>query len=274
MSLTRFLAVAVVLSSGAAAAVEPPWGKGQNLGQRMVLEKTSVCTDGKGHYVVAAPQKDSSQLQLYYGDGSRFSAIPPVPDILWMPKGAFLDPRFEDPEANDNVNNSGFSLRPYSYVRADPKANTCEVTCGKRATPMTRVAPDQARELLLKATYAPSPQKYEPYALLRDTKGTYFLVERSTPWSEQKGYRVFIGPRGRLQPQQMVNVIADSKGEIFSTKKGDLQLVLDREQPSLWVEKKNRKKLRSVPVEENRLLIYNELGVYTGERLGTPCDDL
>jgi len=28
-----------------------------------------------------------------------------------------------------------------------------------------------------------------------------------------------------------------------------------------------------VPVEENLPLIYNELGVYTGARLGTPCDD-
>ncbi|MFP2932667.1 hypothetical protein ACLESO_47470 [Pyxidicoccus sp. 3LG] len=274
MSLTRFLAVAAVLSSGAAVAIEPPWGKGQNLGQRMVLEKTAVCTDGKGHYVVAAPIKESTQLQLYYGDGSRFSAIPVAPNHFYIRAGAFLDPRFENPEANDNVNNSGLSLRPYSFVEADKKANTCTVTCGKRATPMQLVEQDKARELLLKATYAPNPQKYEPYALLRDTKGTYFLVERSTPWSEQKGYRVFIGPRGRLQQQQMVNVIADSKGEIFSTKKGDLQLVVDREQPSLWIEKKNRKKLRAVPVEENRLLIYNELGVYTGERLGTPCDDL
>ncbi|MFP2908818.1 hypothetical protein ACLESD_27960 [Pyxidicoccus sp. 3LFB2] len=276
MSPSRFLAFAVLLTSGASGAVEPPWGTGQNpnLGQRMVLESTAVCTDGQGHYVVATSLRTTSQFQLFYGDGRRFMQLPLVPNIIWMPPGAFLDPRFENSEANSNVNNSGLDLRPYSRVTVDKKANTCAVTCGRRTTPFTLVEPAQARELLLKATYEASPQKYEPHALLRDAKGTYYLVERSTASSEQKGYRIFIGPRGRLKPQQMLNVVADSQGEIFSTKRGDLQLVLDREQPSLWIVKKKQQKLRSVPVEQNRLLIYNELGVYTGARLGTPCDDL
>ena len=30
----------------------------------------------------------------------------------------------------------------------------------------------------------------------------------------------------------------------------------------------------AVPVEDNHVLIYTDLGVYTGEPLGTPCDDL
>lgn len=274
MSLSRFLAFALLLSSGTSLAIEPPWGQGKTLGQRMLLERTSVCTDGKGHYVVAMPFKGKAHVQVYYGDGSRFTQVPLAPNHVWIPSGAFLDPRFENPQANSNVNNSGIDLRPYSFVKADKKANTCAVTCGARTTSLTMMEPAQARELLLKASYDVSPRKYEPHALLRDTKGTYYLVERSTAESQQKGYRVFIGPRGRLQQQQMVNVIADSKGEIFSTRQGDLQLVVDREQPSLWIVKKSRKKLRSVPVEENRLLIYNELGVYTGARLGTPCDDL
>jgi hypothetical protein len=33
-------------------------------------------------------------------------------------------------------------------------------------------------------------------------------------------------------------------------------------------------KLKEVPVPANRQLIYNDLGVYTTIRLGTPCDDL
>ncbi|MBZ4415491.1 hypothetical protein [Myxococcus sp. RHSTA-1-4] len=274
MSLSRFLAFAVLFSSGTSVALEPPWGQGKTLGQRMLLESTSVCTDGRGHYVVAMPIRGRSHVQFFYGDGTRFTQMPLAPNHVWVPRGAFLDPRFANPEANSNVNDSGLDLRPYSYVKVDPKANTCAVTCGTRTTPFTVLEHAQAREMLLKATYDVSPQKYEPHALLRDGKGTYYLVERSTSTSGQMGYRVFIGPRGRLKQQQMVNVVADSKGEIFSTKQGDLQLVLDREQPSLWVVKKNRKKLRAVPVEENLLLIYNELGVYTGARLGTPCDDL
>ena len=274
MSPSRFVALAVLLTSGASLAVEPPWGPGKNLGQRMVLERTSVCTDGRGHYVTATPFPGKSHVQFFYGDGKRFTEMPLAPNHIWIPPGVFLDPRFENPEANSNVNNSGLDLRPYSRVEVDRKANTCAVTCGKRTTPFTLVEPAQARDMLLKATYEPSPQKYAPYALLRDAKGSYYLVEKSTPTSGEKGYRIHIGTRGQMKPQQMLNVVADSKGEIFSTKNGDLQLVLDREQPSFWIVKKRRKLLRPVPVEQNLLLIYNELGVYTGARLGTPCDDL
>ncbi len=106
MSPSRFLAVAVLLSSGVSSAIEPPWGEAKNLGQRMTLERTSVCTDGKGHYVVATPLRERSHLQMFYGDGSRFTEMSLAPNSIWIPAGAFLDPRFENPEANSNVNNS------------------------------------------------------------------------------------------------------------------------------------------------------------------------
>ena len=60
---------------------------------------------------------------------------------------------------------------------------------------------------------------------------------------------------------------------IFATKGGELRLVLDKHQ-LLWVEHKMEKKLVALPVEDNAVLIYTELGVYAGEPLGTPCDDL
>ncbi|QSQ20402.1 hypothetical protein JY651_34855 [Pyxidicoccus parkwayensis] len=271
---TRFVVLALLLSSSASPAIEPPWGPAKNLGQRMVLERTSLCTDGKGHYVSATPTPGMSNVQFFYGDGKRFMQIPLAPNHIWIPSGAFLDPRFENPEANSDVNGSGLDLRPYSRVKVDTKENTCAVTCGRRTTPFTLVEPARAREVLLQAAYEASPQKYAPHALLRDSKGVYYLVEKSTPGSGERGYRVSIGPRGQLKPQRMLNVVEDSKGEIFSTRGGDLQLVLDREQPSFWVVKKRRRELRPVPVEQNLLLIYNELGVYTGARLGTPCDDL
>ena len=274
MSPSRFVVLAVLLSSSASLAIEPPWGPAKNLGQRMVLERTSLCTDGQGHYVVATPFPGKSHVQLFYGDGKRFTEIPLAPNHIWIPPGVFLDPRFENPEANSDVNGSGIDLRPYSRVKVDTQENTCAVTCGRRTTPFRLVEPAKARELLRQAAFEASPQKYAPHALLRDLKGTYYLVEKSTPGSGERGYRVSIGPRGRLKPQRMLNVVEDSKGEIFSTQGGDLQLVLDREQPSFWVASKRRKHLRAVPVEQNLLLIYNELGVYTGARLGTPCDDL
>jgi hypothetical protein len=42
----------------------------------------------------------------------------------------------------------------------------------------------------------------------------------------------------------------------------------------VWLESQKTVKLREIPVEENMPLIYSELGVYSGEKMGTPCDDL
>ena len=71
----------------------------------------------------------------------------------------------------------------------------------------------------------------------------------------------------------MTNVVSDSEGDIFSTKTGSLRLILNKNE-STWIEGKKQRKLVLVPVEDNARMIYTELGVYTGERLGTPCDDL
>jgi hypothetical protein len=270
MRIQRLLTLAVVLSSGASLAVEPPWGKEENLGQRMLLEATSVCTDGKGHYIVVAPRDEDSGLKLYYGDGKQFVEVAP-------PEGAisatsFLDPRFVNKTANASFR--GMDMRVYSRVEVDAKQKTCSLQCGERTQPLTVLEGAQARELLRKASYAPNPQKYVPYALLRDSRGTYYYVDRGFQPTESKSFRVFIGPRGDLKQQKMTNVVSDSEGEIFSTKKGDLRLVLDRQLSPMWIDAaKKTVELRGVPVSENLPLIYNELGVYTGARLGTPCDD-
>lgn len=268
MRIQRLLTLAVVLSSGASQAVEPPWGKEENLGQRMLLEATSVCTDGKGHYIVVAPRDEDSGARLYYGDGKKFVEVAETS----ASGTSFLDPRFFNKTANPSFR--GVDWRVYSHVELDAKQKTCALQCGEREVPLTVMEGAQARELLRKATYAPNPQQYVPYALLRDSRGIYYYVDRGFQPSESKSFRVFIGPRGDLKLQKMTNVVSDSEGEIFSTKKGDLRLVLDKQLSPMWIDtRKKSVELRGVPVAENLPLIYNDLGVYTGARLGTPCDD-
>ena len=41
-----------------------------------------------------------------------------------------------------------------------------------------------------------------------------------------------------------------------------------------WIANEKKTKLIWLPVEDNRIMIYTDLGVYTGMPLGTPCDDL
>jgi hypothetical protein len=207
---------------------------------------------------------------MYYGDGKTFVEVPSPGH--YASSNSFLEPRFFNKDSNPNFR--GMDYRVISSVVLDKKENSCELHCGTKEIPLTVMEGSQAAELLRKATYQPNPQQYAPHALLRDTKGNYYFVDRGYHPSQQKSYRVFIGPRGTLKQQKMTNVVSDSEGEIFSTKKGELRLVLDKEKSSMWIE--NTKKtfeLRQVPVQENLPLIYNDLGVYEGMRLGTPCDD-
>ncbi|ADO68261.1 hypothetical protein [Stigmatella aurantiaca] len=268
MNCRRLLAAAVTLLSNASWAIEPPWGKAENLGELRVLEQTSVCTDNKGHYVVVAPHEQRSH-QVFYGDEKTLTqvALPP-----WVLTGThFLEPRFLNKTANSNFR--GLDMRVYSEVEFDPSKKTCSLRCGEKTVPLTWVEADKAQELLLKAKYEPNPQQFEPYALLRDGQGSYYLVERGIQPGSEKNFRVHTGPKGRLKKQEMKDIVSDSEGEIFSTKKGDLRLVVDRAATPMWIEKKRKVELRGVPVGENLPMIYNELGVYTGARLGNPCDD-
>ncbi len=73
--------------------------------------------------------------------------------------------------------------------------------------------------------------------------------------------------------QQMKDIVSDSEGEIFSSKRGDLKLYLEKEKAE-WVSRGRKRTLLRVPVNENYVLIYNRLGVYLGVELHTPCDDL
>ncbi|HEX8704194.1 MAG TPA: hypothetical protein VF815_35505 [Myxococcaceae bacterium] len=269
MNSRRILAAAVALLSGTSWGIEPPWGKGENLGEQIILEKTALCTDGKGHYVVVAPQQEKGG-QLFYGDGKTFVQVAAAP---WGVGGTnFLEPRFLNKTANSNFR--GHDMRVYSEVEVNAEKKTCEVRCGERTVDFQAVEPEKAAALLKGAKYEPNPQKYVPYALLRDTKGLYYLVERGFHPEDEKSFRVHVGPKGSLKLQQMKDIVSDSEGQIFSTKKGELRLVVDKGQSPVWIEGTKKKvELRPVPIVENLPLIYNELGVYTGARLGTPCDD-
>ncbi|WP_224240689.1 hypothetical protein [Hyalangium gracile] len=269
MSARRLMTAALALLSGTSWAIEPPWGKAESLGELRALEKTAVCTDGKGHYVVIAPEEKKGE-QLFYGDAKTLVQVAPPP---WGLNGKnFLEPRFFNKTANENFR--GIDYRVYSEVEYDAEKKTCAVRCGTRTIPFSLVEPEKATALLKGAKLEPNPQKFVPYALLRDSAGNYYLVERGFAPEDEKRFQVHVGPKGSLKRQEMKDIVSDSEGQIFSTKKGELRLVVDRAIAPMWIEGgKKKMELRTVPITENLQMIYNELGVYSGARLGTPCDD-
>jgi hypothetical protein len=98
-------------------------------------------------------------------------------------------------------------------------------------------------------------------------------VDREREPENSRSFRLFVGPRGNMKLQKMTNVVSDSEGDIFATKTGSLRLILDKHETS-WVSGKKKTPLVTLPIEDNHVLIFTDLGAYTGQRLGTPCDDL
>ncbi|HEY5284483.1 MAG TPA: hypothetical protein VIM14_16960 [Polyangia bacterium] len=218
-----------------------------------------VLSDGKQHYLAVVPFGEVSE-HLYYGDGKRFHAQRVSGggrngDEAW--DRIFWEPRVNEPWKG------GVDFHKGKYT----------VQCGDRATEFKPVEANEQSKILGTAAFFKALWIHRAYSLARDNKGNYYFVDRLREPKDNKTFRLFAGTRGNLKLLKMTNVVSDSQGDIFTTKKGELRLVLDRKKPS-WFSGKAETELISLPLEENRIMIYTDLGVYTGQRLGTPCDDL
>jgi hypothetical protein len=231
----------------------------------------AVCTDGKSHYVVIGPH-DKYIHQLYYGDGKSFSMIGPHPSGM-ITGGDFEDPRFFAPTHNESFR--GIDWRVVSSVDWDRDNKTCSLRCGTRTTPLTVMPAADARKVLEAGTFRKAVWGRDPYALARDDRGTYYYVDRGNTDATRNDFRVYVGKKGALKLQKMKDVASDSEGEVYSTASGDLRLITSHQKPEFtWVEGGKEQKLVVLPVRQNLNLVYTTLGVYAGQRLGTPCDDI
>jgi hypothetical protein len=248
--------------TGAVLAQEQDGG-GDSVDIEIYRHKMRVLGDGKGHYLALMPFTISDGPDtgwLFYGDG----------------KTMYAQRRF----GGGRVGNSSFenifwdprATAPYQAQLA-LRDGTYTVTCDDRKTELVRLAPAEAQPILEGAAWKKPRWNRRAYALARDNAGTYYFVDRAREPPGSKDFRVFRGPKGAVKPQKMVNVVSDSEGDIFITKAGKLRLVLDKHE-STWVEGKKAVKLTPLDVGDNHQLVYSELGVYAGEPLGTPCDDL
>lgn len=157
------------------------------------------------------------------------------------------------------------------------KGGKWTVYCGDRETPLIEVSDKERERILSKAQFKKPLWTRNAYALARDDDGVYYYVDRLDEANGGGGFRLYRGRKGKLTLQKMKDVVHDSGGDIFATSTGDLRLIMDQEK-STWVargkKKDERTDLKVLPVIDNRGLIYGELGVYSDQRLGTPCDDL
>ena len=255
-------------ASPAAAAPDPA----DALDGKALAGKLLLVTDGKGHYLAAPPDlsDEATRGTFYYSsDGKTFYAQR-IPSFGSSGAGqfslSFWDPRI-------------YSGWQRSFDRKE--GNVFELQCDDRLTKLTQVPDAEAKTLLAAASFWKPRWKYRAYALARDDSGRYYYVDVPREPSDSKAFRLFAGKKNELTPLKMTNVVSDSKGDIFATKSGELRLVIPREgegggdeRVPVWIQGKKKTSLTWVPIEDNGKLVYSELGVYTGQPLGTPCDDL
>jgi hypothetical protein len=253
------LPILLLLGGSAGAGTSAPVD--ENVDVAPVKDKLRIFTDGKKHYIALVPF-DYSSPYFFYGDGSTF----------WSQRGygggrngeeafsrSFWDPRVQD------AAHAMFELRNKKYT----------LDCGDRQTTFTPVPDAEAAQMIAGAKFMRSLWKRQSYWLARDDKAQYYYVDRMREPEGNKNFRLFVGPKGNLKLQKMTNVVSDNKGEIFSTKSGELRLLTSKSNDGgAWIKGKQKTQLTLVPIEANHVLLYRDLGVYTGEKLGTPCDDL
>ena len=223
-----------------------------------IKDNLKVLSDGKSHYVAVVPF--GAGKELFYGDGKTFYAQR-VFSSGSVGKESF-DYAFWEPRVSAPYKGS-FELRDGKF----------RVRCDERLTEVTPVPDSESQSMLASARFFAARWRYRAHALARDDRGTYYYVDRVREPEDSKTYRLFAGPKGAMKPLKMLNIVSDSQGEIFATPAGELRLVLDRKE-TVWIRRNQRTPLTNLAVEDNHVLIYTDLGVYTGERLGTPCDDL
>ena len=232
-----------------------------------VKDPMILLTDGKGHYVAVTPFV-TAEHTLFYGDGKKFSAVPVVSSS--SNGNEKFDMHFADPR---------FYIEFRQASVLDFKDGKYNVECGDHTVALQRVDAKTAKPMLDAAVFLPSPRKWRPHVLLRDSRGIYYYVDRGRTKQSEGQYRLFVGPKGNLVQQKMTNIVSDSQGDIFSTKTGDLRLVIDagperNAQKGAWIKNEKSQQLTIVPVDANSAMIHTDLGVYAGEHMGTPCDDL
>jgi hypothetical protein len=222
-----------------------------------IKDKLMILSDGKQHFVALIPFGEMSD-PMFYGDGKTFwaqrvfsfskSDKENFRSIFWEPRGA-------------KYSSVGFMDGKYT------------VSCDERKVELAPLSEVERDAMLASAKFYPARWKHRAYALARDNEGKYYYVDRLREPEHNLNFRLYVGPRGNMKLQKMINVVSDSEGDIFATKSGSLRLVMDKHETS-WIQGKKKTPLTSLPVDQNQVLIHADLGAYTGQRLGTPCDDL
>ena len=267
--MRRFLPCVCLVWAGCAAAVAAPAKKEarEPADVSAFKDKLTVFSDGKKHFLALVLTSNDPPV-FWSDDGKDFYSMRIIgggsvgddADLKHLDR-VFWEPRVDAPYK------AGFDYKN------DKGAVDFQIQCNERHTKLAKLAPAEASALVAGAHFWKPRWNHYAYSLARDNTGRYYYVDNVREPENAKNFRLWAGMKGAMKPQKMTNVVSDSEGDIFSTKTGSLRLILDKHETA-WVQNGKPVKLVFLEPSDNHVMIYTDLGVYEGEPLGTPCDDL
>lgn len=254
----------------------PAWARGRPEAALEVpaelRQKLMVFTNGKGRFLVVPrvqPKMDRllrGRLDplVFFGDGK--TVYQQDAQILVKSPGAIV-----------YVGEFRVKQGTFKFLAGRPTLN-----CGGGDIPLQQLNEAQTRHFRQKVDFRPPYWQHEPHLFARDDDGRYYYVDRArtgplrqryVPLSQLRGFRLFIGRRGRVKPVKLRDAVLDDAGQIFLSAKGALHL---DKRGLFWRVGKVRTPLLAVPMHSDamRLLIHKQLGAYSAVRFHTPCDEL
>ncbi|MBW2736408.1 MAG: hypothetical protein JRH20_28810 [Deltaproteobacteria bacterium] len=235
--------------------------------------------DGKNHYLVRVdrsrvPRGLRLPRPLFYGNGKVFYEVP-----------------YRGSSANKSdfsyTTNDPRSIPPLAFATYRRKKGISEMACDDRKTGLTPLSEVESQEMVAKAQFHRVYWRRAAYLLARNDEGRYFFVDRLYDsqmepryWRRRhlipkRGFRLYVGLRGRMKRVKLTNIVADPAGEVLTSKIGRFKRVAAKKRIT-WIEKGKITELTSLKVDTaaTRMLIYQHLGPYRGARFRRPCDDM
>lgn len=263
----RFGAALVTVMVGSAALADAPKPKAVDISA--YKDKLIVLTDAAGgtYAVYRDPTRESSQV--FYGEGTtlyRQIVVGASSD------GEAWDLATYSPRVSRSLRGSVMRAQDGTYKKF------CADNEPDELTDLTLLGDEAAKKVIAKSKFVSSATLYTPYGFARDEKGVYYYVDQLSKEYGGKGYRLWVGKKGRMKQIALADVSDDSEGAVFSTKTGDLHFGIERaagtEETSTeatWVRGEKTTKLKPLDPYNNTWLIHSELGIY--KFMGTLCED-
>lgn len=248
--------VAALLVMPLAASAEP---KPTAVDIKPIRDKLVVLADAAGGTYVVKPGEDA---RMFFGTGKTL---------------------YEQVVTGRSANGDGWSVdvwaprvpdfQPGSIMRRED--GTFDKFCGgENKTGLTLVTGDKAKAILDKSHFTTTALTRAPHAFFRDDSATYYYIDVVRKQYGGKGFRVFVGKKGAMKQLPLADTASDSAGEVFSTKTGNLRLVLTDGHPKsgTWIKGEKKTELVVLDTDNDSPVIFKELGIYGF--MGTICDDL